>query len=81
MMPGPEANRERKARTLAQLLWDAGLRVQDLEGLKLTDKQKELMAQASQQVLGTQKPRVPSKETWQDTLQALRHLEDEERWK
>lgn len=80
-MPGPEANRERKARTLAQLLWDAGLRVQDLEGLQLTEEQKDLMAQAAQQVLETRKPRIPSEDTWTDTLQFLRHLEDEERWK
>lgn len=78
-MPCPEANRQRKAEAMAEQLYRAGLRANQIQ--HPTKDQPETMGKVAQILLGTQKARVPSKATWQDTLQALRHLEDEERWK
>lgn len=78
-MPGPEANRHRKAEAMAEQLYKAGLRANQIQ--HPTKDQLETMGKVAQILLGTKTARKPSEETWQDTLQALRHLEDEGRWK
>lgn len=70
-----QRNRYRKAFTIAELLMEAGVTVEQAEAA--SDETKAICGEAARMILKTQKAKAPSAETWALTVQQLRHLWDE----
>lgn len=74
-MAGLESNRFRKAYILAELLFAANLKPEDVENP--TEEQLVLLGRIAQEQLQTKTWRKPSPDTMADIQQHLRHMWDE----
>lgn len=70
-----QRNRYRKAFTIAELLMEAGVTVEQAEAA--SDETKAICSQAAQMILKTKSSKAPSAETWDLVVMNLRHFEDE----
>ena len=78
-MPNHESNRHRKALEIARLLFEAGISLE--QAIDAPDKTKQLLAELTHQILGTQKARPISEETYADAMIELMHKWDEAKYK
>lgn len=77
MPSGHAANQMRKAITIAELLHEAGVSVQ--QAIDANAETKAICSQAAQLILKTQKAKQISDETWGMVCSALQHAYDQDR--
>jgi len=68
------SNRYRKAYTIAELLHEAGVSVEQAEAA--TRETRAICGEAARMILGTTKARPPSNETWGAAVESLRMMYD-----